>query len=186
MFAVGTGVQTCALPSAMTEFDFATLEHRLRELAFLNSGVTLKLVDARGVEPKAVEMHYDGGLQAFVNWLDRSKAPLHKPAITVAAERDGITVEVAMQWTDAFHETMLCFTNNIPQRDGGTHLAGFRGALTRQINAYAQESGTAKREKVALTGADARGGLTCVLSVKVPDPKFSRQTNDKQIGRAHV
>ncbi|MGH6938383.1 DNA topoisomerase (ATP-hydrolyzing) subunit B [Hypericibacter sp.] len=164
-----------------TAFDIATLEHRLRELAFLNSGVRLTLVDARGVEPKTVELHYEGGIEAFVHYLDRSKTALHTPAIVMKGEREGITVEVAMEWTDSYHETMLCFTNNIPQRDGGTHLAGFRGALTRQINQYAGDSGIAKKEKVALTGEDAREGLTCVLSVKVPDPKFSSQTKDKLV-----
>jgi DNA gyrase subunit B len=164
-----------------TVFDIATLEHRLRELAFLNSGVRLTLVDARGVEPKTVELHYEGGIEAFVHYLDRSKTALHTPAIVMKGEREGITVEAAMEWTDSYHETMLCFTNNIPQRDGGTHLAGFRGALTRQINQYAGDSGIAKKEKVALTGEDAREGLTCILSVKVPDPKFSSQTKDKLV-----
>ncbi len=180
-----TGTEITFLPSTkiftMVEFDFATIEHRLRELAFLNSGLTMTLQDVRGVEPKSVEMHYDGGIEAFVQYLDRGKNALHKPVIAVIGEREGVTVEVAMEWTDSYHETMLCFTNNIPQRDGGTHLAGFRGALTRTINNYATESGIAKKEKVALTGDDAREGLTCVLSVKVPDPKFSSQTKDKLV-----
>ncbi len=169
-----------------TEFDYATLEHRLRELAFLNSGVRLVLTDARGVEPKVQDLHYEGGLEAFVAYLDRSKVALHKPAITLKAERPTehggiVTVECALQWNDSYHETTLCFTNNIPQKDGGTHLAGFRGALTRAINNYANETGIAKKEKVNLSGDDAREGLTCVLSVKVPDPKFSSQTKDKLV-----
>ncbi|MGQ0677553.1 MAG: DNA topoisomerase (ATP-hydrolyzing) subunit B [Rhodospirillales bacterium] len=165
----------------MTDFDFNTLEHRLRELAFLNSGVTLTLTDARLADPKAAAMRYDGGIAEFVKWLDRNKTAQHEGPITFSAEREGITVEAALQWNDSYHETMLCFTNNIPQKDGGTHLAGFRGALTRQINHYAAESGIAKKDKIALTGDDAREGLTCVLSVKVPDPKFSSQTKEKLV-----
>jgi DNA gyrase subunit B len=185
-----TGTEVTFLPSKVTftntDFDFPTLEHRLRELAFLNSGVILALTDARGVEPKVVELHFQGGLEAFVQWLDRSKAALHKPTIAIKAERGTehggiVTVECALQWNDSYHETTLCFTNNIPQKDGGTHLAGFRGALTRAINSYANESGIAKKEKVQLSGEDAREGLTCVLSVKVPDPKFSSQTKDKLV-----
>ncbi len=164
----------------MVDFDFATLEHRLRELAFLNSGVRIVLVDERTAEPKTVDLFYEGGLEAFVKYIDRARHALHAP-VMMSGERDGITVEVAMEWTDSYHETMLCFTNNIPQKDGGTHLAGFRAALTRQVNNYAQASGIAKKEKVSLSGDDAREGLTCVLSVKVPDPKFSSQTKDKLV-----
>jgi DNA gyrase subunit B len=180
-----TGTEITFWPSPKTftklDFDYATLEHRLRELAFLNSGVTLELTDARGVEPKTVTLHYEGGLVAFVRYLDRAKQALHAAPIEMSLEREGITVEVAMEWTDSYHETMLCFTNNIPQRDGGTHLAGFRAALTRTINNYANESGIAKKEKIPLTGDDMREGLTSILSVKVPDPKFSSQTKDKLV-----
>ena len=163
------------------EFDHATLEHRLRELAFLNPGIQLNITDARGVEPKIEEMHYEGGLTQFVSWLDRGKTPLFSPPISVTGEAEGITVSLALEWSDSYHETMLCFTNTIPQSDGGTHLAGFRAGLTRTVNKYAEGSGIAKREKVTLTGDDAREGLTCVLSVMVPDPKFSSQTKDKLV-----
>jgi DNA gyrase subunit B len=180
-----TGTEITFQPSQETftkvEFDIATLEHRLRELAFLNSGVMIVLTDRRHVDEKRVELFYEGGLEAFVRYLDRARKPLINDPIVLHGEKDGIVVEVAMWWNDSYQDTVLCFTNNIPQRDGGTHMAGFRGGLTRQVTGYAESSGTLKREKVQPTGDDCREGLTCVLSVKVPDPKFSSQTKDKLV-----
>jgi DNA gyrase subunit B len=179
------GTEVTFLPSPNTfskvEFDFATLEHRLRELAFLNSGAKVALTDARHADVKREEFLYDGGTSAFVRYLDRSKQALIPEPIMIRAERDRVGVDIALWWNDSYHENVLCFTNNIPQRDGGTHLAGFRAALTRVVNKYAGDSGLAKKEKIDLTGEDAREGLTCVLSIKVPDPKFSSQTKDKLV-----
>ena len=179
------GTEVSFLPSpktfTQTEFDFSTMEHRLRELAFLNSGAKIVLTDARHADVKREEMLYEGGTSAFVRYLDRSKQSLIPEPIMIRGERERVIVEVALWWNDSYHENVLMFTNNIPQRDGGTHLAGFRAALTRVVNKYAGESGLAKKEKVDLSGEDAREGLTCVLSVKVPDPKFSSQTKDKLV-----
>jgi DNA gyrase subunit B len=180
-----TGTEVTFLPSLATfshiDFDRKTLEHRLRELAFLNSGVTIVFKDLRDAEPYEEVLHYDGGVEAFVRHLDKAKSALIKNPIVIRGKRDKVEIDLSLQWNDSYHETMLCFTNNIPQRDGGTHLSAFRGALTRVITNYAESSGTTKREKVSVTGEDAREGLTCVLSVKVPDPKFSSQTKDKLV-----
>ncbi len=167
--------------TGVVDFDYATLEHRLRELAFLNSGVRVVLSDRRHADEKRVELFYEGGLEAFVRYLDAAKKPVLSAPVVVHATRDDITVEAALWWNDSYHENVLCFTNNIPQRDGGTHMAGFRSALTRQVTGYAESSGLTKKEKVTLVGDDCREGLTCVLSVKVPDPKFSSQTKDKLV-----
>ncbi|KQN39474.1 DNA gyrase subunit B [Sphingomonas sp. Leaf407] len=179
------GTRVTFLPSPDTfkilEFDFDKLEHRFRELAFLNSGVRLVLVDARHEEPREVELFYEGGIAAFVKYLDRTKNPLMPDPIAIHGFRDDVGIDVALEWNDSYYENVLAFTNNIPQRDGGTHMAAFRAALTRTLNNYADKSGMLKKEKVSLTGDDMREGLTAIVSVKLPDPKFSSQTKDKLV-----
>ncbi len=186
-----TGTEVTFFPSLRTspdngtfehiDFDRKTLEHRLRELAFLNSGVVIYFRDLRGAEPFEEILHYEGGVEAFVRHLDKAKTPLLKTPLVIRGRREKVEIDLSLWWNDGYHETMLCFTNNIPQRDGGTHLSAFRAALTRVITGYAESSGATKRDKISVTGEDAREGLTCVLSVKVPDPKFSSQTKDKLV-----
>src|SRR3954468_6692646 len=179
------GTKVTFLPSPATfkiiDFDFDKLEHRYRELAFLNSGVRLFLNDARHEDVKTVELFYEGGIAAFVKYLDRNKQPLMPDPVAISGTRDDVTIDVALEWNDSYYENVLAFTNNIPQRDGGTHMAAFRAAMTRTLNNYAEKSGLLKKEKVTLTGEDMREGLTAIVSVKLPDPKFSSQTKDKLV-----
>ena len=179
------GTRVTFLPSPATfkiiEFDFAKLEHRFRELAFLNSGVRLHLTDGRHAEGQTVELYYEGGIAAFVQYLDKSKTALIAAPVAIHGESNDISIDVALEWNDSYYEQVLAFTNNIPQRDGGTHMAAFRAALTRTLNNYAESSGVLKKEKVTLTGDDMREGLTAIVSVKLPDPKFSSQTKDKLV-----
>jgi DNA gyrase subunit B len=180
------GTRVTFLPSTdtfknVTEFSFDTLEHRYRELAFLNSGVRLVLTDARHEEEKSIELFYEGGIAAFVRYLDRAKTAIVPEPLAITGQREEVGIDVALEWNDSYYEQVLCFTNNIPQRDGGTHLAAFRSALTRTLNGFAERSGALKKEKVSLTGDDMREGLTAIVSVKLPDPKFSSQTKDKLV-----
>ena len=177
-----TGTKITFLPASTTftniEFNFSTIEKRLRELAFLNTGIKINLIDKRSSKEKIIEFKYDGGINEYVKYLNQSKSPIHNNPIYFTSQKNDVTVECSLQWTDAYHENTLCFTNNITQRDGGTHLAGFRGALTRSIVNYINAK---SKTNINVSGDDAREGLTCVISVKLPDPKFSSQTKDKLV-----